>query len=125
MASPPPDRPRALRSPYNGAAWIVPPDATPEQIAALEARGFTRIVPVPMEALQRHTYRGQAYEVGAIYDCDEGDVATVEAHGHAVRRASDPPPAALNRGAYRTTEIGEGETSTTALTATPTKKKKK
>lgn len=34
-----------LRSPFNGEAWAVPPDVSPEFVAELEKRGFTRIAP--------------------------------------------------------------------------------
>ena len=34
---------RLLRSPYNGEAWPVPPDMTPEMYDALIQRGFTPI----------------------------------------------------------------------------------
>lgn len=43
MASTPTVRPLSLRSPFNGEAWPVPPDSTPEFIAELEKRGFARI----------------------------------------------------------------------------------
>jgi hypothetical protein len=107
-----PTVPLRLRSPFNGEAWPVPPDSTPEFVAELEKRGFTRIVPVPVKALQLHTYHGQSYDVGETYDCDDQDVETVEAQGKAVRVAE--------RGAYKTTAVGE--TRTTDL-ATPKPKK--
>lgn len=36
------DPPLRLRSPFNGELWPVPPEATPDLIEALLARGFTR-----------------------------------------------------------------------------------
>ncbi len=32
-----------LRSPFNGGAWVVPPESTPEFVEALIARGFVRM----------------------------------------------------------------------------------
>ena len=92
-----PTVPLRLRSPFNGEAWPVPPDSTPEFVAELEKRGFARIVPVPVTALQLHTYHGESYDVGATYDCDDQDVETLEVQGKAVRVGAE-------RGAYKTTE---------------------
>ena len=45
-----PSAPLLLRSPFNGEAWPVPPDATPEFVAELEKRGFVRIDTAPVKA---------------------------------------------------------------------------
>jgi len=34
-----------LRSPFNGEAWPVPPEVTPEMLEALLKAGFTKIPP--------------------------------------------------------------------------------
>ena len=109
-----PTVPRRLRSPFNGEAWPVPPDSTPEFVAELEKRGFARIVPVPVKALQLHTYHGQSYDVGETYDCDDQDVETVEVQGKAVRVPT------TEHGAYKTTDVGDAK-RTTALHVKPTK----
>lgn len=109
-----PTVPLRLRSPFNGEAWPVPPDSTPEFVAELEKRGFTRIVPVPVQALQLHTYHGHSYDVGATYDCDDQDVETVEVQGKAMRIP------ATERGAYKTTDVGDAK-RTGDLTAKPKK----
>ena len=57
---------------------------------------------VTVEAFQVHTYHGQSYKVGATYECDEGDVETVEAQGKAKRVA---------KGEYKTTEVGHRRTT--------------
>lgn len=38
-----PDKRIVLRSPFNGGAWVVPPESTPEFVEALLARGFERM----------------------------------------------------------------------------------
>ena len=46
MSEPTPIEPlRQLRSPFNGEAWTVPPEVTPEMYAALLERGFKEIAP--------------------------------------------------------------------------------
>lgn len=121
MSDSSPTAPLRLRSPFNGEAWPVPPDATPEFVAELEKRGFARIETVPVKALQAHTYHDQAYAVGDEYACDDVDVESVEVQGKAVRvkRPRGEKPAA-DKGAYKTTTVGE--TRTTDLSdATPKK----
>ncbi|HEV8215767.1 MAG TPA: hypothetical protein VGP95_08035 [Gemmatimonadaceae bacterium] len=100
----------------------MPPDSTPEFVAEMEQRGFVRIVPVPVQALQLHTYHGVTYDVGAVYDCDEQDVETVEAQGKAVRvKRPGKPTVDADHGAYKTTTVGAVRTTDLA-TASPKKK---
>lgn len=110
-----PPVPLRLRSPFNGESWPVPPDSTPEFIAALEARGFVRIPTVPVKASQLHTYHGQSYDVGDVYEVDDLDVETVEAQGKAFRVAQPTTPTTgADRGAYKTTDVGEQRTTNLA-----------
>lgn len=40
---------------------------------------------VTVTALERHTYHGQAYDVGDTYQADAGDVETIEGQGKGAR----------------------------------------
>jgi len=63
---------------------------------------------VTVMALERHTYHGTRYDVGATYEADAGDVETIEAQGKAARVTKREAPA---RGAYKTTAVGDKRTT--------------
>ncbi len=57
-----------LRSPFNGGAWQVPPDAAPEFVEALLARGFTRIESEPAVVTPKLVKHKHAVRVSDVED---------------------------------------------------------